>query len=263
MRTAITIVLNGLHHLKNQIQTIPLEFDRWIIIEGASDSTHCTSWCNRMEESFHKNGHSIDGTYEFLRDISHPKIDIYFKQGDGLWDGKVSMLNFGLQSSKPESGYLWQIDVDEYWKREQFGHAEEILRNTNCVAACFLCDNLLTPNIVVRGSWGEGKDGNYRRLFAYEREDIFESHEPPVLKSFLKKDKIRICPPSITPRFEHLSYFYDTDVKFKSSWYKDHQYVYDNWKDIVSGKQKLPMHIKEFFGTDIPEVWNDTVITYR
>ena len=100
MRTAISIILNGMHHLPQQSKIIPLLFDKWIIVEGASKSNLCTSWCNDMPEEFHNNGSSVDGTVAFLKRLEEEQdnVEVYF--ASGLWGGKVSMFNYGTLTQK-------------------------------------------------------------------------------------------------------------------------------------------------------------------
>ena len=63
-RVAISIIFNGAHHLQgvpsySQLGRINAFFDKWIVIEGASKSTFCTSWCGAMPNSYHNNGNSL------------------------------------------------------------------------------------------------------------------------------------------------------------------------------------------------------------
>ena len=71
-RVAFTIILNGLHHLKhNDYYKFMIDnFDLWVIAEGAVESRGSTSWCKKMPDNLHNNGRSVDGTLEFLTELS-------------------------------------------------------------------------------------------------------------------------------------------------------------------------------------------------
>ncbi len=267
-RIAISIVLNGLHHLKEQLRFNPFKknfdgisnFDQWIFVEGASKNTHCTSWCNQITDTYHKDGHSVDGTLEYLKELeAEPSLKGKIKvvTTDGLWDGKVSMFNAGI-AHLTQPCWLWQIDIDEYWTPTQLTNSETILLNTDCDGAAFACDYLLTDDIIVRGDWGESIQHGYRRLFKYTPGSKFIAHEPPILQNVNK-----IAPPYIMPRFKHLSYYYEQDVLFKSKWYGDHENIYKGWKAITEGSQKLPCSVEKLFMKKVADAWKNTVITYR
>jgi hypothetical protein len=259
MRTAITIILNGGTHLQEQAKIIPRLFDKWIIVEGASKSTHCTGWCREMPEGFATlKGNSVDGTTELLKDIqsTNKNVDLYL--ANGMWDGKISMFNHGLTHSNPDDGFLWQIDIDEYWEENQIQNAETLVNNMGADCALFLCDYLLSPNIIVRGTWGEGQEGNYKRLWKYKKGLLFVSHEPPKLQN-----ESACVHWKFTPRFKHLAYYYESDVIFKSRWYADHENVYEGRKNVVSEKVKLPCSVEELFLKPVQPAWKNTCITYK
>jgi len=258
MRTAISIVLNGIHHLPEQAKILPEIFDKWIIVEGATKNVKCSSWCQEMPEAFHdEEGHSIDGTKEFLEELSkNPKVDVYF--GSDLWDGKVSMFNHGLEQSNPEDGFLWEIDIDEYWTSSQVANTETLMTNTGADVASFVCDYLLTEDIIVLGNWGENRAEGYKRCWKYTKGKQYISHIPPVLDG-----EKSLLPWNYTPRFKHLSYYYEDTVKFKSKFYTNHENIYEGWKKITSGEIPLPCGVEQLFQKPVADHWKETVITYR
>ena len=262
-RIAVSIVLNGERHIEEQFsREIDIAFDQWIFVEGATKSTFCTSWCNAIPSQYHNNGRSIDKTVleiKSLADYYESKPDkIKLLTTEGLWDGKVTMFNKALETIR-EPCWLWEIDIDEYWDRQQLSAAERVLENLGGDCGAFSCDYLLTDDIIVRGEWGESPRHGYRRLWKFQPGQKFTSHEPPVLEGCDK-----LVPPIYLPRFKHLSYYYEEDVKFKSLWYGKHENIYKNWLDIKSGLIKLPINVKEFFGRDdLPQEWTKSIITYR
>ena len=258
MRTAISIVLNGMHHLRKQAEIIPKIFDKWIIVEGATKNVKCSSWCQEMPDSFHdEDGHSIDGTKEYLEKLSeNPKIDVYF--GSGLWEGKVSMFNYGLEQSQPKDGFLWEIDIDEYWTLSKVDNTEKLMNNTSADVASFICDYLLTDDIIVLGNWGENRAEGYKRCWRYKEKTLFKSHIPPVLEG-----ESNLLPWQYTPRFKHLSYYFEDQVKFKSKFYTNHENIYEGWKNITTGKTPLPCGVEQLFLKHVADHWKNTIITYR
>jgi hypothetical protein len=266
-RIAISIVFNGINHLKNQFKWsdkdgkhlgVYQNIDHWIFVQGASKSTFCTSWCKSIPEEYHSNGNSIDGTIPFLENLSklYPnKITVI--NTAGFWDGKVSMFNEALKLVN-EPCYLWEIDIDEYWTATQMSNAEKILDHLGADIGSFNCDYLLSDDIIVKGAWGEALGTGYRRLWKYKPHSRFIAHEPPVLENASK-----MVSPYLMPRFKHLSYYYEEDVIFKSKWYGNHHNIYNGWRDILSGVTKLPCEIKDLFRSTIPGDWNNTIITHK
>lgn len=265
-RVAICIVFNGHNHLRNQFGLTGLEvgrpmggfiFDQVIFVEGASKSTFCTSWCKSMPEKYHSNGHSVDFTLQHLKQAESVYPDkVKVITTEGLWDGKVSMFNEAVKLIK-EPCWLWQVDVDEYWKNSQLDSAETILTNLGADVGAFSCDYMLSDDVILRGNWGESDKQGYTRLWNYQPGRKFLAHEPPVIEG-----SQRMVPPMLMPRFKHLAYYYEQDVKFKSEWYGDHEHVYENWKAIKQGKISLPCSIDRLFGKPVQKAWQDTIITY-
>ena len=258
MRIAISIILNGAHHLEKQIENgITDSVDKWIIVHGASKNTKCTSWCKEMTSKYHSNGKSVDASARMLQLYKNKYHNIEVIEKEGLWDGKVDMFNAALEHVT-EDCWLWQIDIDEYWNKAQMDGAEAVLDNVGADVGTFACDYLLSDDIIVRGTWGESIQHGYRRLWKYEPGRKFLSHEPPIIE----KEKTQ-CPTHLLPRFKHLSYYYYSDVKFKAAWYGNHENIFEGWQDIVSGKTKLPCRIEDLFKKPVSNDWKNTIITYK
>ena len=70
-RVAFTIILNGINHLKHKdyYKTMSTNFDYWFIVEGVSNPGGSTAWCNALDNSFHNNFISNDGTSQFLDNL--------------------------------------------------------------------------------------------------------------------------------------------------------------------------------------------------
>jgi len=258
MRTAISIVLNGEEHLQRQLfNYTETMFDKWIIVHGASKNVFCTKWCREMPERYHNNGKSVDGTTETLATMQNEHDNIVVVEKDGLWDGKVEMFNKALEHVT-EDCWLWQLDIDEYWREGQLDGAEKTLDHLGADVGAFACDYLLSDDIIVRGTWGESVQHGYRRLWKYQPGRKFLSHEPPKIEGETAQ-----CPTHLLPRFKHLSYYDEADVKFKAAWYGNHENIYEGWYDIVKGNTKLPCKVEDLFRNEVPADWRNTIITYR
>lgn len=258
MRVAISIVLNGAHHIERQLSNgTPDNFDKWIIVHGASKNTNCTAWCKEIPEKYHKKGRSVDATNRLLLKMYADYDNVTVVEKDGLWNGKVEMFNTAL-NHVTEDCWLWQVDIDEYWKPKQLKGAESVLENLGADVGTFACDYLLSDDIIVRGTWGEATEHGYRRLWKYQPGRKFLSHEPPKIEG----EKAQ-CPTHLLPRFKHLSYYDYADVKFKAAWYGNHENIHEGWDDIVKGKTKLPCKVEDLFRNPVPEDWKNTIITYR
>lgn len=252
MRIALTIILNGLHHLNhnNYYKTIIDSIDHWVIVEGASDSTGSTSWCNKMPIGYHNNGYSIDGTTKFLKELAKNNKKVIYIEPVGIWKNKDVQINAGVSKIKEitDECYLWQIDIDEQWSSDQFNEAEKALDAHNAKTGCFLCDYYVGKNLIAKGQWGEGNALPWRRLWKWSGED-FESHEPPRLKGGNGKGIL------IPIRFKHYAYYFKEDVQFKDKWYTGHRGVYDRWKALQK-QNNFPVHISALLGTNTH--WGNT-----
>ena len=153
-RVAFTIILNGLHHLKhNDYYKFMIDnFDLWVIAEGAVESRGSTSWCKKMPDNLHKNGRSVDGTLEFLTELSdNPKVEVIICEG--LWTSKDEQVNAAIEviKEKTNNSFLWQIDCDEQWSLENIELAEKTLLDNNLNSAAFPAHSWLGQKIVAKG----------------------------------------------------------------------------------------------------------------
>jgi hypothetical protein len=96
--------------------------------------------------------------------------------------------------------------------------------------------------MVATGEWGSDY---VNRLWNWSGQP-FRSHEPAMLMGQGQTQKIEGI------KFDHYSYVFDQDVKFKSRYYSGHESVYENWlkiqKEVKDGLLKLPCHISALFG---------------
>lgn len=252
MRIAFTILLNGKRHLvhNNYYKKIIKNFDKWVIVEGVAGNTGSTSWCKKLPESQHNDYLSNDGTTEFIDELAQKYSNVKVVRSLArLWENKDQQVNAAIAEIKKTSNscFLWQIDVDEQWSDEQIQEAEQELISNNGKTGCFYCRYYVGKNQIAIGEWGEGRIEPYRRLWRWEGEN-FLSHEPPKLDG---KNGPGLL---LTPRFEHYSYYFEEDVKFKEAYYSNYEGLYDRWISIQQNRSILP--IRALLGNNI--WWSNT-----
>lgn len=261
MRVIFSIILNGKHHLlhNDQYRFILDNCDKWVVVEGASRSNGSTQWCKTIPDEYHNNGASVDGTREFLEELAKTESNLVYVPSDGFWNSKDDQVNRAIEEVKnlTDKCFLWEFDIDEQWTTEALDQAEKELTEGNLKYGGFMSRYYVGKNLLAKGHWGEGRDGGYIRLWDWEGES-FVRHEPPTLEGCEDKDG-----KMLTPVFDHYSYYFDEDVKFKDAWYSGHEQIYDRWKYVNSlPKEVFPIHISAlitgYWGTtDTGIFWED------
>lgn len=238
MRIAFTIILNGLHHLKHNdyYKTMLDNFDYWVVVEGASKSVGSTLWCKQMKDKYHNNGSSVDGTIEFLEDLSLRNKKLKFVKSKGFWNGKDEQVNVAINEVRKitDKCFLWQVDIDEQWELSEIEKAERELVEKGGKTGLFKCEYYVGSDLIVKGVWGEGP---YNRLWNWNNES-FQAHEPPILSGGNGKEVL------LSSRFKHYSYFFQKDVEFKNDWYSGHENVLDNWLNLKN-ETNFPIHVSK------------------
>ena len=97
MLTIFTIVLNGQPYIEKKLEAyqklqIPWQ---WRIVEGVSNPRNCTRWCKEVPPKWHKDFVSIDGTHEYLKNLNHKNVSVYWQNKP--FDGKIEMVNKALE----------------------------------------------------------------------------------------------------------------------------------------------------------------------
>ena len=236
MRIAFSIMFNGLHHLKHNdyYQTMLKNFDYWIIVEGQALPNGSTSWCKPLTNKYQINGRSIDGTHEFLSELSVQNDKLIYIPSNGPWPSKDIMVNKAIEQVKKitNSCFLWEVDIDEQWTKEQLEQAELELIQSNSKTGCFLSECYITDKWISIGGWGEGTIEPYRRLWKWEGEN-FIKHEPPTLD--IHDQNISL----LSPKFIHYSYYFEKDAKFKSEYYGGHEHVLEGFHKLKNSQNNV------------------------
>lgn len=260
-----TIVLNGFPFIDKHIKTfLSLDIDwHWHIIEGVANLTHDTSWCLRnggaIDSSFHSFGLSSDGTTEYLNRIKaeYPtKITIYRKTDGSFWDGKREMINAPLINIKEEC-ILWQIDVDEFWTKQQISTSYEMfLSNPNVMAAYYWCHYFVGKNLLIatRNCYGNNPAQEWLRTWRYKPNFFWLAHEPPILVEkvndrFLPIHKYSFFDHNFTNSlglvFQHFAYCTENQLRFKETYY-GYKNALENWKKLQQ-QEHFPQMLKNYF----------------
>lgn len=239
-RIAFTIILNGIKHLthNNFFNNMIENFDEWYVVEGVAKPGGSTSWCKDIDDNFHNNFLSNDGTTEFLNNNTNSKLTI-IRTKNKPWASKDEQVNAAISEIKKKYTrcFLWQIDVDEQWSLDQLNEAETLLTQNGGKTGCFVSNYFIGPNQQVFGEWGECIYDTYRRLWSWEGE-LFKTHEPPQLNG-------KNGPGLLLPqRFNHYSYYFEEDVIFKERYYSGYSGLLKRWKAIQHNRGTL--HISSF-----------------
>ena len=127
MLTIFTIVLNGEPYISKKIEAyqklqIPWQ---WHIVEGVSSPRNCTRWCKEVPPEWHKDYVSIDGTHEYLNNLNHKNVSVYWQNKP--FDGKIEMVNKALEGV--DCGVVMEQDADEFWTPEQMTRLYELMKD--------------------------------------------------------------------------------------------------------------------------------------
>lgn len=251
LRVAFTICYNALHHLKHNdfAKRMASMFHYWVIVEGAAENNGSTSWCHNHPGE----ANSTDGTIDYLNSLEREYQNVWVFRGLGKWKSKDDMCNHALNMLSAElngrSAFLWQVDADEQWTHEKLCANEFALSEANergfATTGAVRWNHFVSHDLIAVGDWG----GNLNtRLWIWNPSQRFTSHEPPIMSD--ASDPIEL-----PEKCNHYSYYFETDVNFKSKYYGGHEQVYRNWLRLqMTGERKrikFPLHISYLFGRNV------------
>lgn len=244
-KTAFTIVLNGMPFIAQQYEIIPKVFDEWIIVEGYSRPILDTSWCKDIDvDSFTEKGWSNDGTTEFLDKIKCDKIKVIRKSQGEFWNGKTEMCNAAIKDV--ENSVLMEFDADEIWDVNTLQNVTDysIEHFDEFDGMMFYCNCFVGPNLVTVGEdcYGNNPD-EWCRLWNIKEKNNFLTHEPPRIKG-LNKILHRRYTKSQGWMFNHYSYIYEKQLKFKENYY-GYSGAVGQWKRLQNNKS-FPCKLNSF-----------------
>jgi hypothetical protein len=170
--SAVMIVLNGMPWLPYLLRNLYPHVDEWVIVEGAQ--AHIRSVADEQ-------GHSLDDTVQVIKNFPDPARKIRLIQQDRHWVDRDEM--FAVGTAQLHGDYLWQIDVDEFYRHE------DILRLKTFMAAH---PHIEAYSFLYRdffgGFRGYVQGGEYYpigyqhwRLWRWRKGYQYVRHEPPLV----------------------------------------------------------------------------------
>ncbi|MCH7964454.1 MAG: FkbM family methyltransferase, partial [Bacteroidetes bacterium] len=261
-----TIVLNGKpfidYHI-NVFKNLPFKW-QWHIIEGVAELKNDTAWSvslgGKVSDEFHKNGLSIDGTTNYLDELCKEfpnNITVYRKQNGKFWNGKLEMVNAPINNITEEC-LLWQIDVDEFWTKEQIVETNKLFKNNpSKTSAFFYCHYFVGPGLVITSynTYGNHKDYEWQRVWHYKPGDKWTSHEPPKLaRQFAEDIWIDLGKADSFSQeetnfkdlvFQHFAYFTKEQLLFKEKYY-GYKEALQQW-ELLLQQTNFPLLLKDYF----------------
>lgn len=261
-----TIVLNGMPFLRYHIDI----FSRlscnwhWHIVEGVADLVHDTAWSKpsggHLPDNYHRNGLSVDGTTDYLDTLQRQfpdQISIYRKPGGHFWEGKLEMVNAPI-SSIAEECLLWQVDVDEFWTKEQVVSVSSMFaENPEKSAAFYWCHFFVGKELVInsRNCYSQNPGMEWLRTWRYSPGCRWVAHEPPRLHRPLPEgtsvDVAVINPFSHGETeanglvFQHMAYVLPQQLRFKESYY-GYQGALAGWTGLQE-QVNFPVLLRDHF----------------
>ncbi len=234
-----TIVQNGEPFIRYHIEIfkqLPFKW-HWHIIEGIADLKHDSAWVlrfgGRIDDRLHHKGLSNDGTSQYLDEICEhypDQVTVYRKPEGQFWDGKREMVNAPLININEEC-LLWQVDVDEFWTKDQIIIARNMfLDHPEKTAALYWCHFFVGEDLLVqnRGYYGNHQN-EWRRTWRYRPGAKWAAHEPPVLVETDEKQQLVSVADknpflqSETEKqglvFQHFAYITPAQLTFKEIYY--------------------------------------------
>lgn len=176
------IVLNGEPFTRYCLRSIyPFAYEIIVVEGGHEDAKSVCTF----------DGHSIDTTLETLynfKEHEDPENKLTIVTRDGFWPKKDE---FG-RSRTPQSrayaeratgDYLWQIDIDEFYRKEDMEQVINMLKKTADITAITFPTYTFWGDInYIADSWALRRGSEYyNRLFKWGPGYKYVTHEPPTV----------------------------------------------------------------------------------
>jgi hypothetical protein len=169
------IVLNGEPFTRYCIKQLYPHAHQIIVVEGGSEKA----------KHICPNGTSNDGTLEVLRDFKEnndPDNKIIVVTKDGFWNDKDEQSQ--AYADKATGDYLWQIDIDEFYKDEDIERIRSFLADDPSIDAVsfrqitfwgsikYWCNSVYLTTV---------NASEYHRLFKWGKNYKYTAHRPPTI----------------------------------------------------------------------------------
>jgi len=176
------IVLNGEPFTRYCLRSLYPFAHEIVVVEGGHVDTHAVATAD---------GHSVDGTLEALRRFKaeedpFDKVEIVTR--DGFWPktdelGRHRTHQSRAYAERATGDYLWQVDIDEFYRPEDMQAVIALLREQRDVSAVsFRTRSFFGGLRYVAESWHH-LDGtrDFNRLFKWGPGYRYVTHEPPTV----------------------------------------------------------------------------------
>lgn len=252
------IVLNGEPFIRYCLRSIYPFAHEIIVVEGGHEDARsvCTP-----------DGHSIDTTLQSLykfkeEEDTKNKVTIITK--DGFWPkkdelGRCRTAQSRAYAEKATGEYLWQIDIDEFYKKEDMLRIINMLKNDPSITAVSFQQKSFWGSIdYVSESYAllRNKRG-WNRIFKWNTGYRYITHEPPTVadekgidlrqKHWISGKKMR----EMNIFMYHYSLLFPWQVKQKVQVYRDEKpQVYNgivDWAENNYFKLKHPFRIHNIY----------------
>jgi hypothetical protein len=176
------IVLNGEPFTRYCLRSIyPFAYEI-LVVEGGHNATRAVTT---------PDGHSVDGTLEVLhkfKQFEDPDDKIQIITREGHWPqkdefGKSRTPQSRAYSERAKGDYLWQVDIDEFYKPDEMQAIIEMLsKDPTITAVSFLTHTFWARPEYVADGWLLRKGASeYHRLFKWGADYKYLTHQPPTV----------------------------------------------------------------------------------
>jgi hypothetical protein len=222
------IVLNGEPFTKYCLRSLYPFAHEIIVVEGGHPGAHSVTT---------PDGHSIDGTLESLKRFKEeedPKNKVQIITRGGFWPQKDEMGHdrtpqCRAYAERATGDYLWQVDIDEFYRPEDMEKVIRILSNDPSITTVSFNTHTFWARPEYKVDCWELRRGagEYHRLFKWGPGYQYITHEPPTVLDETGRDLrllnwIRGKDLAKTSVFMyHYSLLFPWQVKQKTLIYKD------------------------------------------
>jgi hypothetical protein len=248
------IVLNGEPFTRYCLRALYPFAHEIIVVEGGHEDTRAVTT---------PDGHSIDDTRSVLERFcsdEDPQGKVTIVTKDGFWPktdeyGKCRTAQSRAYAERATGDYLWQVDIDEFYREEDIRHVLEMLAQSPDISAMtFRGINFWgSLDIEVYGWAYQYSLRNHHRLFRWGPGYRYVTHEPPTVVDSEGRDlrALRWIGPKETARegihVYHYSLLFPWQVEQKTRLYEDERPVHyagmHDWAKSNYFELRHPYHV--------------------
>lgn len=252
------IVLNGEPFIRHNLRALYPYAHQIIVVEGACPSASAVAT---------PDGHSMDKTLDTIKefqrveDIAH-KIQLITAEGEGrpsgFWNEKDEMSQ--AYAKRATGDYLWQIDVDEFYRPTDMESVLAMLAEDPGITAISFPVHTFwgSPQVTVESSFL--RRTSFHRLFMWKRGYVYATHRPPTVLDEHGRDLRDIKHVSVNEMMRRGIYLYHYELLFpkqvteKCSYYRDanwtnHLRQLDRWVSDCYFQLRHPFRVHMEYST--------------